>query len=323
MKIGKIELKYPLVQAPLSGYSDLAMRTVSRDCGCELAFAGLMLDKSAAHPKVIKKPAFQPGTDEHPVGAQIHGNDPQIMADAAMKLEHAGYDIIDLNFACPARKVLLRGRGGSLMQDPKLVKDIYLAVRDAVKCPIGMKIRKGFDNTEQSTDNFWQICEDASSHGVDLLTIHGRTVEKRYSGKADWDIITQVKQRFPKMTVFGSGDLFEPKDCVEKLNKSGIDGLSIARGAIGNPWIFREIQAILDHRDLPPKPTIAQQGQLILKHVDMIFELFPERKTVGYFRKFIARYAIWHPRRKEAMADIIKTNSAQQLKDAIKRWYLI
>ncbi len=321
MKIGSIVLKYPVIQAPLSGYSDYTMRTVSRDCGAELTFAGLMLDKSAAHPKVIRKPAFMPGKDEHPVGAQIHGTDPKVMAKAAHMLEDVGYDIIDLNFACPARKVLLRGRGGALLQDPQTVREIFLAVRSNVKCPVGIKLRSGFDSSQQSQDNFWTICENAAKDGADFITIHGRTVSSKYRGKANWQIIKQVKQSFNDTLIFGSGDLFEPDDCVDKMFFSGADGLSIARGAIGNPWIFEQIQAVLDGKQPPEKPSLQEQAAIIKKHLDMIFELFNDRKVVGYFRKFISRYAILHPDRKKATMDIIAADSKTQLYAALKRWY--
>jgi nifR3 family TIM-barrel protein len=323
LKIGNITLEIPVVQAPLSGYSDRAMRALALEYGAELTYAGLMLDTSASHPRVIKKITFQPGPDEHPVGAQIHGTNPATMARAARMLQDAGYDLIDLNFACPARKVLARGRGGAMMGKPELVIDIYRRVRESVKCPLGVKIRTGYDDSQQSKDNFWQICQSVVAEGVDYITVHGRVVSQKYRGKADWETIKQVKQRFPQTIIFGSGDLFEPYDCVEKLKSSGIDGLSVARGAIGNPWIFRDIKAIMQGKPLPAKPDLAEQGRIIKKHIDMIFALYYKGKSVGYFRKFAAKYCLLHPERKKAASEIMVAKTPAELYSSLKKWYPI
>lgn len=321
LKIGNIELKYPIFLAPLSGYSDRAMRAVTRLCGAELTFAGLMLDKSACHPKVIRKISYQPGEDEHPVGAQIHGVCPDTMANAGYMLQKAGYDIIDLNFACPARKVLAGGRGGYLMNNPRAVNEITKSVRSKVSVPLMMKIRIGYENDECSRECFWQICEDASQNGVDALTIHGRYVMQKYRGVADWELISQVKDKYPKMTIIGSGDLFEPYDCIEKMNKSGVDGISIARGAIGNPWVFQQLKAVIDEKPLPKLPSLSEQSKIVKMHIEMIMQLYVERKTTGYFRKFAAKYCLLHPEKKSAAKEMLKCETLDELYASINKWY--
>ncbi|MBN1804742.1 MAG: tRNA-dihydrouridine synthase family protein, partial [Sedimentisphaerales bacterium] len=157
LKIGSLILKVPFIQAPLSGYSDYAMRRLGLDFGVPLTFSGVMLAKSAAHPKLLRNPAFRPHDDEHPVGAQILGNDPATMAKAARALEDAGYDLIDLNFACPVPKVVRRQRGGYLLKEPEMVMEIFNRVREVVTCPVTMKLRTGFDSSMESYDNFHRI----------------------------------------------------------------------------------------------------------------------------------------------------------------------
>ena len=176
LKLGTIALDVPFFQASLSGYSDYAMRKLARRFGCPFTFADMMLAKSAANPRVLSMPCFRPGPDEHPIGAQILGETPATMAKAARDLVAVGYDLIDLNFACPAPKVLRRGRGGALLDDPDAIIDNLKAVQDAVACPILMKLRIGVDHTTRSLDNFWEIVTRAIEQGVDALIIHGRTV---------------------------------------------------------------------------------------------------------------------------------------------------
>jgi tRNA-dihydrouridine synthase B len=299
LKIGSIELDIPFIQAPLAGYTDWPMRILARRFGAPLTFTGVMLDQIALNRKALKKKLFELGDEPHPVGAQLLGIDPADMAAAAKVFEARGFDLIDLNFACPTPKVLRRARGGSLLTDPDCVLGIYRRVRDAVKCPVTMKLRIGTDLTDIAQDNFRRIVEGASSEGVDALIIHGRTVEQRYKGKADWDMLASVKRRFPKTTILGSGDLMDAKTAVERLRTSGLDGAIIARGAVGNPWIFQEIRAMWNGCELPPPPTVEEQGRVMIDHFTMICRLYEKKKNVPYFRKFATGYTRRHPMRKK------------------------
>jgi len=321
IRLGNIELDAPFYQSPLSGYSERPMRILARRFGSPLTFTGVLLDKIALHPKAIRKLMFLPGDDEHPVGAQILGNDPATMAKAAATFEGIGFDMIDLNFACPAPKVLRRKRGGYHLKQPQVVIDTIQRVRDAVSCPIGMKLRMSFDDDECSQDNFRHICEHAHRQGVDLLTIHGRTVMKKYRGKADWGVVSEIKRAYPEMTVFGSGDLMDAETICRRIETSGADGVAIARGAIGNPWIFAEARAMLEGREKPPAPTLQEQGSVMLEHYEMIRGYRPERKAVAFFRKFVAGYCKRHPERKKAQMEIIAARTKNQLVEAVTRWY--
>ena len=201
LKLGNLKLRVPFIQAPLSGYSDLAMRRLALDFGAPLTFSGVMLAKSAANPRVLRNPVFRPGDNEHPVGAQILGNDPATMANAARALQNAGYDIIDLNFACPTPKVIRRQRGGYLLKAPERVMEIYGRVREAVVCPVTIKLRTGFDSCLESYNNFYKIVSEFSKWKVDALTIHARTVLQKFTGEVDWDLLAEIKRNFPKTLI--------------------------------------------------------------------------------------------------------------------------
>jgi len=303
LKLGSLTLDVPFFQASLSGYSDYAMRSLARRFGCPFTMADMMLAKSAANPRVLRKACFRPRADEHPVGAQIVGRTPVTMARAARDLVAAGYDVIDLNFACPAPKVLRRGRGGALLNDPDTVIDILKAARDAVVCPVLMKLRIGLNHKPESLDNFWQIVTRSIENGVDALVIHGRTVSERYRYKADWDIPAAVKSRFPHATIIGSGDIFDPAATVDLMKRTGLDGFIVARGAVGNPWIFRDLRCVC------------------LEHFEQVLKDYPERKAVGIFRKYAVGYARVHPKRKQALLALMRAKTRPEAEAAINTWY--
>lgn len=321
LKLGNIILDVPFLQAPLSGYSDRAMRKLAVSYGAPFVFAGMMLAKSAAHPKVLKHPAVIPGADEHPIGAQILGNNPDIMAKAAKGLVSIGYDLIDLNFACPAPKVLRQKRGGFLIKQPETALEIYQRVRDAVDCPVTVKLRTSFDNSPQCIDNFRQICLKLSQQNVDAITVHGRSVMQKFRKAADWKILAQLKQEIPNTTIIGSGDLFDADKIIELIKTTRIDGVAIARGAIGNPWIYSCLRAAFLNEPVPASPTLYQQGQLILKHFELVCQLHQPAKAVRYFRKFLVAYCKLHPHRKKAQQALLATENKKQLTCEIKKWY--
>jgi nifR3 family TIM-barrel protein len=243
------------------------------------------------------------------------------MARAAKALEGVGYDIIDLNFACPAPKVLRRRRGGYLLKEPETVKQIYSRVREAVTCPVTMKLRTGFDSSRESYDNFYQIVSDASQQNIDALAIHARTVLQKFAGTVDWPLLAEIKHRFERTTLIGSGDLFEPQTIVQRLKTAKVDGILIARGAIGNPWIYKSLNAVLTGLPLPTPPTLAEQAEVILKHFEMICQIYDSIKAVRYFRKFLVHYCRLHPKRKQAQKDLLTANNKTDLLVAVKKWY--
>jgi len=321
LKLGNLTLDVPFFQASLSGYSDHAMRALARRFGCPFTLADMMLAKSMTLPRVLRRPCFLPGADEHPVGAQILGRTPETMAEAARALVGVGYDLIDLNFACPAPKVLRRERGGSLLNDPDTVIDCLEAVRDAVTCPVLMKLRIGVDHHPSSLESFWEIVARSVEQGVDALVIHGRTVSEKYRGKADWDVLAAVKRRFPAATIIGSGDIFDPMATVGLLQRTGLDGFIVARGAVGNPWIFRELRCVWEGRPLPAPPDLAEQREVMLEHFHRISRGYPEKKSVGFFRKFVVGYARRHPKRKQVLLALMKAKTRAEVEAGLDIWY--
>jgi tRNA-dihydrouridine synthase B len=319
LKIGNIILDVPFFQASLSGYSDYAMRAIARDFGAPMTFAGAMLAKSVIHPKVFNNPSFKPGDDEHPIGAQLLGEDPEIMARAAKVVWKAGFDLIDLNFACPAPKVIRRKRGGFLLNEPDKVIEIYNAVKESVDCPVTMKLRTSFEN--QSHDNFWDISSRATAGKVDALIVHPRAVCQRFAGSADWQFLSEVKKQFPHTTIIGSGDLFSADTIKNNIKNTGVDGAVIARGAIGNPWIFNQLRASFDTETIFVPPTVQQQGEVILKHFNLVYRLYEPKKAIMHFRKFIVAYCKLHPLRKKAQKALFSAKTAEEFLAVVKQWY--
>jgi tRNA-dihydrouridine synthase B len=321
LKIGKIELNHPVVLAPLSGYTDVAMRRLCRDFGVELTFPGVMLAKSAANPRVLKKPCFRPQGNESPIGAQILGTEIEYMVKAAVDLEAAGYDMIDLNFACPAPKVLRRGRGGHMLNSPQSVLEIFSNVREAIESPMSVKLRIGYSESEQCMSNFFTIAEGLAAAGADALVVHGRTTLQKYSGKSDWEPIRKLKKMLPQTTIIGSGDIFEPEDVIDRLSQCGVDGILLARGAVGNPWLVSEAIALLEGREKPEPPSVEQVGRVMLRHLELLFENYDPAKATRYFRKFAAQYCRRHSQRKKTQCYLFEADDHIELVPRIKECF--
>jgi tRNA-dihydrouridine synthase B len=322
LRLGNIELDMPVIQSAISGYSDRPMRVLARQFGAPMTFAGLMLDKSTAHAKMWAKPEFGLSEDEHPIGGQLVGTEPEMMARAAKVMEEKGFDLVDLNFACPAPKVLARKRGGHLLNEPERAVEIFNRVRESVKCPVTLKLRRAFYEDDQEREYFWRICAGAVNGGVDALIVHGRAVEQRYRGEADWETVEQVKERFPDTVVIGSGDLFTATSAVERLQSNRVDGVVLARGAIGNPWIFRKVKELLEGDGQYVEPSVAEVGEVLLKHFEMVQECYPPRKSIPYFRKFCVGYCRRHPERKKTLLALMAATTADEIRQVVNERFM-
>src|SRR5262245_12382862 len=280
LRLGAVEIGFPVVQAALSGYSDWPMRLLARQHGASYALCEVLLDQFLVTVKDNRhrnRHFLHISDEERPVGGQLMGAEPEQFAAGALKLVQAGFDVIDINFGCPVKKVLGRCRGGFHLSQPEVALEIVRRTREAVPVPIPvtLKMRRGIDDSAESRDKFFTILDGAFAAGVAAVTVHGRTVMQRYVGPSRWEFLKEVKRHVGAgRTILGSGDLFTPHDCLEMLRQTGVDGLTIARGAIGNPWVFSQVRELMEGRPLPPPPTLFEQRDVMLEHFRLADELY-------------------------------------------------
>lgn len=324
LRIGHLTFDFPVIQAALAGYSDGPMRMIARQFGAPYALHYVLLDRSIAlSPKARRRLLGELDPDDHPVGGQLMGAEPSEFAAAAALMADAGYDVVDVNFGCPVKKVLGRCRGGYLLSDPATACEILKAVRDAVPAaiPVTLKMRRGMDDTPESERNFFRIFDYACELGVAAITVHGRTVRQRYMGRSSAAFIAQVKRHAPTQTVIGSGDLFTADDIACMLECTGVDGVSVARGCIGNPWIFRDARARLAGEALPEPPTVAEQGRVIRMHYARACGTYDAETAARIVRKAGIRYADMHPKPKLVRQAFIAATNPAAFLAALDTWY--
>lgn len=323
LSIGPIEIGAPFVQAALSGYSDLPMRRLARRFGARYTLNEVMLDKLVLLPGKKRKSILRVADDDHPVGGQLMGANPDEFGPAAFALSEAGYDVIDINFGCPVRKVLGRCRGGFLLSQPSAALDIVRRVVDAVgkRRPVTIKMRRGMDDSPESERNFFEILDGALGLGVTAFTVHGRTVQQRYVGPSRWEFLERVKRHAGRATILGSGDLFSAEACLRMIDETGVDGVSIARGAIGNPWIFQECVALQEGRGLPLPPSIAMQRSAIEGHWMDAEAVYGPESASKIIRKFGIKYAEHHPLALSVRDAFVAVKNAADFTAVLRHWY--
>ncbi len=323
LRIGPLQFDFPIVQAALSGYSDLAMRRVARMHGAAYTINEVVLDQTVLTRGKKRKQITQVAEDDHPVGGQLMGAEPEAFALAADELVRAGYDVVDINFGCPVKKVLGRCRGGFLLSDPETALAIVRRVHEAVagRTPVTVKMRRGMDDSLDSEHHFFRILDGAFEIGIDAVTVHGRTVQQRYVGPSRWEFLAQVKRHVGDRTVLGSGDLFSAADCLRMMEQTGVDGVTVARGCIGNPWIFRECRALLAGQPLPPPPTIAEQRETLIRHHAWSLEVHGSERGSRMMRKFGIKYSELHPHSLDVRNAFIRVSRSEEWMDVLNRWY--
>ena len=324
LRIGNVEIGFPVVQAALSGYSDWPMRVTARRLGAPYTLCEVMLDQFLLKVKLRKRTQhFLYLTDEeHPVGGQLMGAEPEQFAAGATRLVQAGFDVIDINFGCPVKKVVGRCRGGFHLSQPDVALDIIRRTRDAVpaRIPVTVKMRRGIDDTAESRDKFYAILDGAFLSGVAAVTVHARTVRQRYDGASQWSFLAEVKRHLGQRTVLGSGDLFSAQACLDMIRQTGVDGVTVARGAIGNPWIFQQVRALAAGRPLP-LPTVHQQRDVIREHYRLAEQLYGERHCGPLMRKFGIKYSVSHPQHEQVRTAFIKIRSRHDWEAVLQQWY--
>lgn len=286
MKIGNVNLANPYILAPMAGVTDLPFRLLCKEQGAGLLCMEMISAKALQYKNKNTKALLAIHPEEYPVSLQLFGSDPKIMSEMAKMIEELPFQILDINMGCPVPKVVRNGEGSALMKNPKLVYEIVSAVSEAIAKPVTVKIRKGFDDDNINAVEIAKIIEEAGGAAV---AVHGRTREQYYSGKADWDIIRQVKEAV-SIPVIGNGDVTSGEMALEMRRETGCDGVMIGRGAQGNPWIFHELQEYERTGIVPPRPTPEQIKETMLRHARLQIEFKGDFIGIREMRKHVAWY---------------------------------
>lgn len=265
MEIGNIHIENKLVLAPMAGITDMPFRQICKEAGAGLVYTEMISAKALYYKNNNTAPLLKIAENEAPVALQLFGNEPELMADEAKKLETGPYDIFDINMGCPVPKVVNNNEGSALMKDPRLAEKIVRTMSQKLHKPVTIKIRKGFDKDHLNAVEIAQAAEEA---GARAIAVHGRTREEYYSGRADWEIIKKVKDSV-KIPVMGSGDIYSAEDAFHMLEETGVDAVMIARGARGNPWIFTESNALINDGIRLERPSLEEIKKMILRHLEM------------------------------------------------------
>jgi tRNA-dihydrouridine synthase B len=287
LKIGSLQLANPLVLAPLSGISDLPFRLLAKEQGCGLVFTEMISAEGISRKAKTTLRLLKSAAGERPLGIQIFGPKPTVLAEAAKAIEDRGGDLIDINMGCPVRKVVHGGSGAALLREPWRIREILECVRKATRLPLTIKIRTGWD--EQSK-NFIEVARIAEGCGVDAITLHGRARSQGYGVPANWTHIRELKSQV-RIPVIGNGDLLTPQAVAEFFAQTECDGAMIGRGAYGNPWIFGESLRLMNGEILK-EPTPSEKEETIQRHLKMMVELKGEDHGMREFRKHL----IWYTR---------------------------
>ncbi len=275
-----------LALGPMAGVTDLPFRLLCKEMGCGLMYTEMVSAKAILYKNKNTKELLETDEAERPVGVQLFGSDPDIMADIAERLAEGPYDFIDINMGCPVPKIVGNGEGSALMKDPALVEKIVSTMTSKINKPVTVKIRKGFYNSEP---NAVEIAKAAEAGGCSMIAVHGRTREEYYSGVADWSIIRAVKDSVA-VPVIGNGDIKSGPDAKRMLEETGCDGIMIGRAARGNPWIFKQVNHFLETGEELPKPTIQELKEMILRHSQEIIKFKGEYTGIREMRKHIGWY---------------------------------
>ena len=316
MSANNIDWKDKLILAPMAGITDLPFRLLCKEQGCDILYTEMVSAKAILYKNRNTEPLMHYEEREHPIGLQLFGSDPDIMADIAARVQDKGYDFIDINMGCPVPKIVNNGEGSALMKDPELVGRIVSSMVKAVNVPVTVKIRKGFDTDHVNAVEIAKVIEES---GGSAVAVHGRLRSEYYSGKADWDIIRQVKEAV-SIPVIGNGDLLTPFDVIEMRKQTGCDAFMIGRGAKGNPFIFSQMKTYFDKGYVPDRPKLSAIVDVMLRHAKMMVEYKGEYSGIHEMRKHVAWYTTGFPNSSKLRDRINHVESYEELTDMLLDW---
>lgn len=315
MKIGSVECGN-IILAPMAGITDMPFRALCREQGATFSYTEMISAKALYYKNKNTLPLLQVAKGERPIAVQLFGSEPELLAQEALKLEEGPYDVFDVNMGCPVPKVVNNGEGSALMRDPEKIGQIVSAMTKVLHKPVTIKIRKGFSADQINAVEVAKRAEDA---GAAAIAIHGRTREEYYSGHADYDIIRQVKESV-SIPVMGSGDIYKGKDAKRMLDETGCDAVMIARGARGNPWIFREVAHFLETGEELPRPSVEEVKEMILRHARMLIDFCGENMAIRQMRKHAGYYVTGYPDASRIRREVNLCVTFPDLERTLTKW---
>jgi len=312
-EIRQILLKNPVIVAPMAGVTDKAFRLICQSFGAGLTFTEMINDLALLHGNPKTRQMINLEGETMPVAVQIFGSSPDKMAEAARIVEEAGASMVDINMGCPAPKIVKNGEGSALMLKPELAEKIVAEVKKAVKVPVSVKIRKGFAENTVNAVHFAQRMEAA---GASMITIHGRTREQYYAGKADWEIIRRVKEAV-EIPVAGNGDVDSPQKAREMLETTGVDFIMVGRAVMGNPWIIKQIVVYLERGEILPEPSFQEKADIALRHFEYLLSFKDEYIAVREMRKHGGWYLKGVPGAAKLREILNKAKTPEEIREVI------